>query len=118
MSVIINYAHMLQQNKSTRYPTNMTDAKWMLIEPFIPPPKKGGRPRETDMREVINAVFYINKAGCQWRMLPNDFPNWPIVYYYFRAWKKDGTWKKIHDAMRGKVRAQAGKKRTTFPRNH
>ncbi len=101
-----------------KYESDTTDEQWDIIEPLLPPPKLGGRPREIDTREVINAVFYINKGGCQWRMLPNDFPNWKSVYNYFSAWKKDGTWKKVHDILRGKVRRKAGKKRATKPRNN
>ncbi len=100
-----------KENKNTIYPTDLTDAKWKLIERLIPPPKPGGRPRKVNIREVINAIFYINKTGCQWRMLPTDFPKWELVYYYFRTWKKDGTWKKIHDTLRSKIRKSVGKKR-------
>ena len=107
-----------QKQKRKKYDTDLTDEQWALIKPLIPPPKQGGRPRTTDVREVVNATFYISRSGCQWRMLPNDFPNWKSVYNYFSAWKKDGTWKKIHDAIRGKVRRQAGKKRTAKPGNH
>lgn len=102
---------MIRQ-KQKQYPTDLTDRQWELVMPLIPPAKPGGRPRETNIREVINAVFYINKTGCQWRLLPNDFPLWSSTYNYFEAWKKDGTWKKIHDTLRDQVRVKAGKKRT------
>ena len=92
------------------YPTDLSDKQWMLIAPLIPPPKSGGRPRETDMREVMNAVVYAVKSGCDWRMLPHDLPQWDIVYHYFRRWKRDGTWKNIHDTLRGKLRKKLGKK--------
>lgn len=108
----------MQHQKQEKYDSDLTDGQWKIIEPLIPPPKKGGRPRTLDMREVINAVFYVSKSGCQWRMLPNDFPKWKSVYNYFSAWKKDGTWKKIHDIVRGNVRVKAGKKRATQSRNH
>jgi putative transposase len=101
---------MTQKEKRHKYPTDLTDAQWKIISSLIPPPKPGGRPRTTDVREVINGILYLLKSGCQWRLLPGDFPNWPIVYYYFKTWKKDGTWKKIHDAVRGKLRRSAGKK--------
>ena len=91
------------------YPTDLSDKQWMLIAPLIPPAKHGGRPRETDMREVMNAVVYVVKSGCDWRMLPHDLPQWDIVYHYFRAWMQDGTWKRIHDALRGKLRMKLGK---------
>lgn len=107
-----------QKEKRKKYASDMTDSQWNIIEPLIPPPKSGGRPREVDIREVVNAIFYINKSGCQWRMLPNDFPKWKSVYRYFSQWKSDGTWKKIHDTLRGKIRKSVGKKRTTKSRNH
>lgn len=81
----------------------------MVIEPLVPPPKKGGRPRNTDMREVMNAVVYVTKSGCDWRMLPHDFPQWDTVYHYFRHWKEDGTWKDIHDTLRTQLRKKLGK---------
>lgn len=92
------------------YPTDLTDKQWAMIAPLIPPPKHGGRKRETDMREVINAVIYVVKSGCDWRMVPHDFPQWDLVYHYFRVWKNAGTWKNIHDSLRGKVRKKMGKK--------
>lgn len=92
------------------YPTDLTDAQWALIEPLIPAAKPGGPPRTVDMREVVNAVFYILKAGCDWRMMPHDLPAWKTVYDYFTQWRDHGTWKKIHDELRGRVRQQAGKK--------
>ncbi len=93
------------------YPTDLTDEQWAVIRPLIPPPKAGGRPRDTDMREVMNAVVYVTKSGCDWRMLPHDFPQWDTVYHYFRAWKEDGTWKDIHDHLRTKLRRKLGKKK-------
>lgn len=92
------------------YPTDLTDQQWELVFPLIPPAKEGGRERTTDIREILNAVFYVVKSGCDWRMLPHDLPKWKTVHHYFRIWSKDGTWKKIHDALRGKVRRKAGKK--------
>jgi putative transposase len=94
-----------------KYSTDLTNAQWALISPLIPPPQSGGRKRTVDTREIVNAIFYLLKSGCTWRLLPNDFPNWKTVYYYFCAWKKDGTWKKIHDELRDKVRIKAGKKK-------
>lgn len=100
-----------QKQKRKSYETDVTDGQWAIIAPLIPKAKPGGRPREVDMREIINAIFYLLKSGCTWRMLPNDFPEWKIVYHYFSIWKKDGTWKKIHDKLRDKVRLKAGKKK-------
>lgn len=100
-----------QKQKRKAYETDITDRQWEIIAPLIPKAKPGGRSRETDIREVINAIFYLLKSGCPWRMLPNDFPHWRTVYDYFRNWKKDGTWKKIHDKLRDKVRLKAKKKK-------
>ena len=99
-----------QKKKRESYPTDLTDKQWMIVSPLIPPPQSGGRPREVDIREVLNAIFYVVKSGCDWRMLPHDFPQWKIVYHYFDAWKKDGTWKDVHDVLRGKLRKKLGKK--------
>jgi len=102
---------MAQQHaKRKAYPTDLTDKQWRHIEPLIPAAKLGGRPRTTDMREMLNAVIYVVKSGCDWRMLPHDFPDWHIVYHYFTRWKKDDTWKNIHDTLRGKIRKKTGKK--------
>jgi putative transposase len=94
------------------YPTDVTGGQWRLIEPSIPPPKPGGRPREVDTREVLNAILYVLRTGCAWRHLPHDFPPWETVYYYFRCWIDDGTWSRIHDLLRARVRRKAGKKPT------
>jgi putative transposase len=94
------------------YPSDVTDGQWRLIEPLMPPPKPGGRPREVDMREVVNAILYVVRTGCAWRQLPHDFPRWITVYYYFRRFQGDGTWRKIHDRLRAKVRRKTGKKPT------
>jgi len=91
------------------YPTDVTDGQWRLIEPLIPPPKPGGRPREVDTREVVNAILYVVRTGCAWRHVPHDFPPWETVYYYFRCWIDDGTWNRIHDLLRARVRRKAGK---------
>jgi len=102
-------------HKRESYPTDLTNRQWQIIVPLIPPAKSskrtGGRERTTDMREVLNAIFYLLNTGCAWRMIPHDFPKWQIVRYYFDTWKKDGTWKKIHDALRDKVRRSEGKKK-------
>lgn len=71
---------------------------------MIPAAKLGRRPRSQDVREIVNAVFYMVKAGCTWRLLPHDLPKWQTVYYYFQRWERDGTWEKIHDYLRASVR--------------
>ena len=93
------------------YPSNLTPEQWELLSELIPVAKKGGRKRSVDMSAVVNAIFYILCAGCAWRMLPHDFPNWKTVYHYFRQWRKDGTWQKIHERLRLWVRG-APKSRT------
>jgi putative transposase len=95
----------------TAYPTDRTDPQWKRIDPYVPRPKPGGRPAQyTTHREIINAILYQTRKGCVWRALPHDFPLYRIVFHYFRTWQKDGTWDKIHDALRHKVRQQAGKR--------
>jgi putative transposase len=86
----------------------MTDHQWQCINDVIPPAKTGGRPRSLDMRQVVNAMLYIVVSGCQWRMLPKDYPKWQRVYHYFRQWRDDGTWQRIHDTLRAAVRRKAG----------
>jgi putative transposase len=86
------------------YPTDMIDSQWDIIQQMIPPAKSGGRPRTLDMRQVINAILYLVVSGIQWRMLPKDYPKWPSVYYYFKIWRDDGTWQRIHDTLRAEVR--------------
>lgn len=94
------------------YPSDLTDEQWNVIGPLIPRPKSGkagGRPRTTDVREVVNGILYLNRSGCSWRMLPHDFPPWPTVHDYYRNWRQDGTWEKLHDALRENVRVEAGR---------
>jgi putative transposase len=91
------------------YPSDVKDAEWNVIAPLLPEAKKGGRPRTTSLRDVVNAIFYVNRSGGAWRMLPKDFPPYQTVYRYFRTWSKDTTWKKIHDALRDLVRQKAGR---------
>jgi putative transposase len=94
------------------YPSDLTDEQWQLIEPHIPPPKPGGRPREVDMRRIINGVKYFNRSGCQWRMLPREFGPWPTVHEYYRRFRRDGTWEKLHEVLREQVRREAGREPT------
>ena len=91
------------------YPTDLTDSQWEIIQPLIPPAKSGGRPRTLDMRLVINSILYVTVGGIQWRMLPKEFPKWQSVYTYFRKWRDDGTWQRLHDTLRAKVRQRAGR---------
>jgi putative transposase len=95
----------------TDYPSDVTDEQWQIISKLLPPRKKRGRP-PVDRREIINAIFYVNRTGCQWRALPHDFPKWKTVYTVFWRWRKEGLWQKINDALRERVRVAAGKKPT------
>lgn len=81
------------------YSSNLTYQQFKIIEPLIPTAKHGGRPRTVDTFAIINGIMYRVKTGCQWKMLPNDFPPCKTVYHYFREWTIDGTWKKIHDEI-------------------
>lgn len=93
------------------YPTDMTNEQWQALSRLVPPAKPGGRPRKVDMRKVLNAMFYIARSGCAWRMLPKEYPPKDTVYYYFKMFRQDGTWERIHDVMRQRVRVKHGKKR-------
>jgi putative transposase len=88
------------------YPTDLSDAEWNYIQPHLPAPKGHGRPRTHDLREILDAVFYVLKSGCQWRLLPHDFPRWPTVYHYFRQWRIDGTWERINQAIRERLQVR------------
>ena len=86
------------------YPSDLTDEQWAILAPLIPPAPKNGRPREADMREVMNAILYLLRTGCPWRHLPHDLPRYRTVFYYFTKWRKCGVWKKIHDKLHERVR--------------
>jgi putative transposase len=90
----------MDEFRRSPYPTDLTDDQWALLEPMIPPPQPGGRPRKVDMREVVNAILYLNRAGCQWDMLPHDLPAKSTVYDYFALWRDNGTWQQFLDILR------------------
>jgi putative transposase len=94
------------------YKTDLTDEQWSVVEPLIPPAKQGGRHRTVDIREVLNTIFYQNKTGCQWDMLPHDLLPKSTVYDYFKAWRDDGTLQKLLDTLREAVRLQEGRQPT------
>src|SRR5215207_7870086 len=92
-----------------RYPADLSAAQWQRLEPLVPTPKDGGRPATIDRREIVNAILYVVREGCSWRALPQEYPKWQTVYHYFRLWRDDGTWQRIHDALREEVRTAAGR---------
>ena len=85
--------------KRRPYSTDVTDAQWEVLAAFLPPAKAGGRPRTTDMREVLNAILYVLRTGCAWDLLPHDFPPPGTVYGYFSQWRRAGTITRIHEAL-------------------
>ena len=97
------------KTRRQRYPSDLTDTEWELLQGKLPPEVGGGRPRDTDMRAVVNGILYLVRAGCAWRMLPKDFPPWQTVFHYYSRWRKDGTMQRIHDALRCQVRIQVGR---------
>ena len=91
------------------YDTDLTDAAWTLIAPMLPAARPGGRPRKINIRAVLNAIFYLLRTGCQWRLLPREFPGWSTVYHYFQAWKNAGVWTCIQRSVYQQARRQAGR---------
>lgn len=94
------------------YPSDLTNKQWQRIEPLIPPAKPGGRPRKVDMREIINAILYLLRSGCSWRMLPHDLPPWGTVHYYYWRFRREGLWQEIHDTLREELRLQEEREAT------
>ena len=94
------------------YPSDLTNEQWQLIRPLLPPPNRVGRPREVCRRQVVNAILYVNRTGCQWRQLPRDFPKWRTVYDLFWHWRLQGVWQTIHDTLRQRLRRAEGRKPT------
>ena len=90
------------------YPTDLTDAQWAVLEPHLPAAQTRGRPRRTDLRAVIDAILYLLRTGCQWRLIPSDFPPWGTVWWYFRRWRRDGAWARVHRALHREARAAKG----------
>jgi transposase len=107
---------MLQENQSRKvYPSDVTDEQWTLVAPLLPPAQsspRGGRPRQVDLREVLNTMRYLHRSGCQWDMLPHDLLPKSTVYDYFAQWRDDGTWTKVVTALREQTRVAAGREPT------
>lgn len=94
----------------TNYPTDLTDEQWKILRKLLPPPSRRGTPRTVCRRALVNAILYVLRSGCAWRLLPHEFPRWKTVYGLFREWRNDGTWHRIHDALRDKLRRREGRK--------
>lgn len=94
---------------SRRYDSDLTDAQWQLVEPLLPPPRPGGRREKHPRREVVNAVLYVVRTGCAWRLLPKDFPPWQTVFWHFKRWRTEGHLDRLHDALRDQLRDAQGR---------
>ena len=92
------------------YPSDLSDAEWNVLEPLLPKPKGFGRPRSVNLREILNAIFYVQRTGCQWEMLPHDLPPHDTAYKYFQKWHHKGIWQDIHDTLRHQLRRKMGRK--------
>jgi putative transposase len=88
------------------YQSDLSDEEWSFLQPHLPVPDAPGRPRVHTLREILDAVFYVVRGGCAWRLLPHDYPPWKTVYHYFRSWRLDGTWQRMHSALRKRVRVR------------
>jgi transposase len=95
-----------------RYPTDLTDAQWAILEPLVPTVKPGGRPAKHDRREIVDAMLYVLRGGISWRSLPHEYPPWQTVYDYFRQWRDDGTWERIAATLRERARVKLGREPT------
>jgi transposase len=96
--------------RSPRYATDLNDAAWALVAPLLPAARTRGRPRTTDLRAILDAILYLLRTGCQWRLLPRDFPPWSTVHHYFRTWRSTGVWVRLHRALYARARAAAGRR--------
>ena len=94
------------------YLTDLSDEEWAILQPLVPQAKLGGRPRVHHTRELLDAIFYVVRGGCAWRLLPHDFPPWQTAYHYFRVWRLDGTWERVHTTLREQTRRQAAREPT------
>jgi transposase len=97
---------------SAIYPSDLTDAEWIVLEPLLPAAKPGGRPRRVDLRQIVDGIFYLLRTGCAWRYLPGEYGPWSTVFHYFRRWRLDSTWAQIQALLRERVRQQAQRQPT------
>ena len=100
---------MLMYSNQLSYPSDLSEAQWQLLELLIPVPKSYGRPREYNLRIIVNEIFYVLRSGCSWRMFPHDFPPWATVYHYFRHWNKSGLFVQMTTQLRGDLRTSLGR---------
>ena len=91
------------------YPSDLSDAEWEILKQILPKPKGFGHPVEVDFREILNGIFYVQRTGCQWEMMPHDLPPYSTVYRYFQKWQRKGIWQQMHDQIREKLRTQLGR---------
>jgi putative transposase len=98
--------------EAKRYPSDLTDWEWAILEPLIPPPKPGGHPRTVNLREVVNGIFYVLRGGIPWRFLSKDFPPWQTVYYYFWVWRREGVVERMNTLLREQERVRVGREPT------
>jgi putative transposase len=99
----------MPRRKRRAYPSDLTNGQWAVIEPIIPDAAPGGRPRCAPQREIVEAILYLLRAGCSWRLLPHDFPPWQTVYYYLRRWEREGVWARVHHMLVMADRERAGR---------
>lgn len=91
------------------YPSDLSDAEWEILKPLLPKPKGFGHPVEVDFREILNGIFYVQRTGCQWEMMPHDLPPYSTVYSYFNKWQRKGIWQQMHDQIRAQLRTKLGR---------
>jgi len=100
----------MSQTEQANYPTDLTDEQWQILRKLLPRPSRRGAPQTVCRRAVVNAILYLLRSGCAWRLLPHEFPNWKTVYGIFLRWRNDGTWQRIHDSLRDRLRRREGRK--------
>jgi transposase len=94
------------------YPSDLSDAEWAILEPLLPAPRPGGRPAHHPRREIVNAILYVLRTGCQWRAVPHDLPPWGTVWWYFRQWREAGVWEQVNTRLRERARVWVGREPT------
>ena len=99
----------IANSRRKAYPSDLSDAEWEILKPLLPPPKGFGHPLVVDFREILNGIFYVQRTGCQWEMIPHDLPPYSTVYNYFQKWQRKGIWQQIHDQVRQQLRTQLGR---------